>query len=117
METVPGWLDFAKIRYGGSHSDEAVDEAKKMGPVFLLLVLMVPFWLIFLQSNTGFQAQAVHLKVDLGNFMVLKSNNFNATGIIKNQFFSVPHCLVGCGRSDFCFGPDPSRQWGFVSAA
>lgn len=70
VETVPGWLDFAKIRYGGSHSDEAVDEAKKMGPVFLLLVLMVPFWLIFLQSNTGFQAQAVHLKVDLGNFMV-----------------------------------------------
>jgi POT family len=76
VETVPGWLDFAKIRYGGSHSDEAVDEAKKMGPVFLLLVLMVPFWLIFLQSNTGFQAQAVHLKVDLGNFMVSKRNFF-----------------------------------------
>lgn len=96
METVPGWLDFAKIRYGGSHSDEAVDEAKKMGPVFLLLVLMVPFWLIFLQSNTGFQAQAVHLKVDLGNFMVLKTTIL-VTGIFKINFFSFSHCLVGCG--------------------
>ncbi|CAB3382678.1 Hypothetical predicted protein [Cloeon dipterum] len=68
-ENSPCWLDFAKIRYGGSHSDESVDEAKKMGPVLLLLVFMIPYWLIFLQSNSGFQAQAVHLKVDLGDFM------------------------------------------------
>ncbi|KAF4518883.1 hypothetical protein B566_EDAN006734 [Ephemera danica] len=67
---APMWLDYAKVRYGGSHRDAAVDEVKKLGIVLLLLVSLLPYWLVFLQSDSGFQAQAVHLKVDVDNFRV-----------------------------------------------
>ncbi|KAG8230864.1 hypothetical protein J437_LFUL011505, partial [Ladona fulva] len=61
----PSWLDYAKIRYGGSHHDSAVEDVKRLTAIILLFICLVPYWLVFFQIETGFQAQGVHLDVGL----------------------------------------------------
>lgn len=61
--TSPSWLDYAKIRYGGSHHDAAVEDVKRLGIVLLLFTSLLPYWLVFFQIETGFQEQGVHLKI------------------------------------------------------
>ncbi|XP_026279499.1 solute carrier family 15 member 4-like isoform X2 [Frankliniella occidentalis] len=68
----PSWLDYAKMRYGGSHHDSTVEDVKKLGSVLLLLLLLLPYWLVFFQIETGFQEQGVHLKIGLA-----PDNTFN----------------------------------------
>lgn len=63
--TAPSWLDYAKMRYGGSHRDSSVEDVKKLGSVLILLLLLLPYWLVFFQIETGFQEQGVHLKIGL----------------------------------------------------
>ncbi|XP_071447914.1 solute carrier family 15 member 4-like [Hetaerina americana] len=63
--TSPAWLDYAKIRYGGSHHDSAVEDVKRLTAIFILFVCLLPYWLVFFQIETGFQAQGVHLDVGL----------------------------------------------------
>ena len=62
---TPSWIDYAKMRYGGSHHDSTVEDVKKLGSVLLLLLLLLPYWLVFFQIETGFQEQGVHLKIGL----------------------------------------------------
>ncbi|XP_046386168.1 solute carrier family 15 member 4-like [Ischnura elegans] len=67
----PSWLDYAKIRYGGSHHDSAVEDVKRLGAIVILFTCLLPYWLVFFQIETGFQAQGVHLNVD-----IVKNNSF-----------------------------------------
>ncbi|KAJ1523836.1 hypothetical protein ONE63_010394 [Megalurothrips usitatus] len=69
---APSWLDYAKMRYGGSYHDSSVEDVKKLGSVLLLLILLLPYWLVFFQIETGFQEQGVHLKIGLA-----PDNTFN----------------------------------------
>ncbi|XP_046979798.1 solute carrier family 15 member 4-like [Schistocerca americana] len=62
----PSWLDYAKIRYGGTHHDSAVEDVKRLGAILLLFVCLSPYWLVFFQIETGFQEQGVHLKIGFG---------------------------------------------------
>ncbi|XP_067014683.1 solute carrier family 15 member 4 [Anabrus simplex] len=70
----PSWLDYAKIRYGGSHHDSAVEDVKRLGIVLLLFTSLLPYWLVFFQIETGFQEQGVHLKI---GFSSGTEKNFN----------------------------------------
>jgi len=46
---APSWLDYAKIRYGGSHHDAAVEDVKRLGIILLLFICLLPYWLVFFQ--------------------------------------------------------------------
>ncbi|PNF22357.1 hypothetical protein B7P43_G17504 [Cryptotermes secundus] len=71
----PSWLDYAKIRYGGSHHDSAVEDVKRLGIILLLFFCLLPYWLVFFQIETGFQEQGLHLKI--GFPQDGKASNFN----------------------------------------
>ncbi|PSN41808.1 Solute carrier family 15 member 4 [Blattella germanica] len=73
----PSWLDYAKIRYGGSHHDAAVEDVKRLGIILILFTCLLPYWLVFFQIETGFQEQGLHLKI--GFPQPGKSSNFNVT--------------------------------------
>jgi hypothetical protein len=45
----PSWLDYAKIRYGGSHHDAAVEDVKRLGIILVLFICLLPYWLVFFQ--------------------------------------------------------------------
>ncbi|GFG29063.1 hypothetical protein Cfor_02093 [Coptotermes formosanus] len=60
---APSWLDYAKIRYGGSHHDAAVEDVKRLGIILILFICLLPYWLVFFQIETGFQEQGLHLKI------------------------------------------------------
>jgi hypothetical protein len=45
----PSWLDYAKIRYGGSHHDAAVEDVKRLGIILVLFTCLLPYWLVFFQ--------------------------------------------------------------------
>ena len=45
----PSWLDYAKIRYGGSHHDAAVEDVKRLGIILILFTCLLPYWLVFFQ--------------------------------------------------------------------
>jgi hypothetical protein len=46
---APSWLDYAKIRYGGSHHDAAVEDVKRLGIILILFICLLPYWLVFFQ--------------------------------------------------------------------
>ena len=48
---APSWLDYAKIRYGGSHHDAAVEDVKRLGIILVLFICLLPYWLVFFQVN------------------------------------------------------------------
>ncbi|XP_021933393.1 solute carrier family 15 member 4-like isoform X2 [Zootermopsis nevadensis] len=72
---APSWLDYAKIRYGGSHHDAAVEDVKRLGIILILFTSLLPYWLVFFQIETGFQEQGLHLKI--GFPQEGKGSNFN----------------------------------------
>jgi len=72
---APSWLDYAKIRYGGSHHDAAVEDVKRLGIILILFICLLPYWLVFFQIETGFQEQGLHLKI--GFPQDGKGSNFN----------------------------------------
>lgn len=47
----PSWLDYAKIRYGGSHHDAAVEDVKRLGIILILFICLLPYWLVFFQVH------------------------------------------------------------------
>jgi len=48
---APSWLDYAKIRYGGSHHDAAVEDVKRLGIILILFICLLPYWLVFFQVH------------------------------------------------------------------
>ncbi len=59
--TTPGCLDLAKVRFGGSFHDSAVDDVKKLGKIFLVFLALIPYWLVYFQVST----HLCEIKIDL----------------------------------------------------
>ncbi|KAG1678729.1 Solute carrier family 15 member 4 [Nymphon striatum] len=58
------WIDSAKLRYGGNYHESAVEDIKVLGKITLIFVLLVPYWIVYFQMQTTFQAQGLHMKLD-----------------------------------------------------
>jgi len=48
-QSVPCCLDYAKVRYGGSFHESAVDEIKVVGKIVLVFASLVPYWTVYHQ--------------------------------------------------------------------
>ena len=48
-ESGRGWLDAAKVRYGGSFHDNLVDDVRSLGKILLVFLAMVPYWTVYFQ--------------------------------------------------------------------
>lgn len=60
----PSWLDMAKVGYGGSFHNSAVDDVKKLGKVLIVFIALIPYWTVYFQMQTGFTAQGLHMKLN-----------------------------------------------------
>ncbi|XP_076346091.1 solute carrier family 15 member 4-like [Tachypleus tridentatus] len=73
-ESLPSWLDWAKARFGGRFSDNVVEDVKSLSTILIVFVFLVPYWLVYFQMQTTFQAQGLHLRLV---FKGIKYENFS----------------------------------------
>jgi solute carrier family 15 (peptide/histidine transporter), member 3/4 len=59
------WVDRAKISYGGSFHDATVDDVKRLAKNMAFILFLLPYWLVYFQMSTLFQAQGLHMRVGL----------------------------------------------------
>ncbi|CAF2586135.1 unnamed protein product [Rotaria sp. Silwood2] len=59
------FFDYAKGNNNGRFPDRIVDDIKSLRRIIIMFLLLVPYWLIYLQSNTTFIVQGVHMKIPL----------------------------------------------------
>jgi len=48
-ERAPCCLDFARARFGGSFTDNAVDDIKQLGKIIVIFLSMIPYWTVYYQ--------------------------------------------------------------------
>jgi len=48
-QSVPCFLDYAKVRHGGSFHDSTVDEIKVVCKIVLVFASLVPYWIVYYQ--------------------------------------------------------------------
>ena len=70
----PGFLDRTKVRYGGSFHEGAVDDVRSLGKLMAVFTALIPYWLVYFQMETSFQAQGLHMRFENND-----SNNTNLT--------------------------------------
>jgi len=59
------WIDRAKMSYGGSFHEASVDDVKRLGTTLAYIILLIPYWLVYFQMSTTFQAQGLHMRAVL----------------------------------------------------
>jgi hypothetical protein len=45
------FLDWAKVEFGGSFSEDAVEQVKALGPILLVFAALLPHWLVYFQVS------------------------------------------------------------------
>lgn len=65
LHIEPRFLDRAKIRFGGSFHELAVDDVRSLGKLLTVFTALLPYWLVYFQMETSFQAQGLHMRFDL----------------------------------------------------
>jgi len=84
----PSWIDRAKVSYGGSFHDATVDDVKHLGTTLAFITLLIPYWLVYFQMSTTFQAQGLHMRVVLN-------------GTLESDGFQVPSAWLTSGDQIF----------------
>ena len=69
------WLDVARVRYGGTRSDQAVDEAGQVTRLLPYMALIVIFWACYAQMSTNFILQGCQMDLVVGTGCVCRSLN------------------------------------------
>ncbi|KAK7065605.1 hypothetical protein SK128_017474, partial [Halocaridina rubra] len=64
LHIEPRFLDRAKIRFGGSFHESAVDDVRSLGKLLNVFTALLPYWLVYFQMETSFQAQGLHMRFD-----------------------------------------------------
>lgn len=52
-ERLTTFFDYAKASNHGRYPDRIVDDIKSLGRIILMLLLLIPYWLIYLQVNSS----------------------------------------------------------------
>ncbi|CAF4613781.1 unnamed protein product [Rotaria sp. Silwood1] len=59
------FFDYAKGTNNGRFPDRIVDDIKSLRRIIVMFLLLIPYWLIYVQSNTTFIIQGVHMRIPL----------------------------------------------------
>ena len=61
----PTWsfLDYAKVANRGRFIDREVDDIKLLRRVIVVFVLLIPYWLVYVQVETTFVVQGAHMRL------------------------------------------------------
>jgi len=78
----PGFLDYAKVRYGGRFHESAVENVRAVGSMVRLFASLLPYWLVYFQMQTSFQAQALHMRFTL----VVPAGNYSGEADVSAGF-------------------------------
>ncbi|CAF1073120.1 unnamed protein product [Adineta ricciae] len=62
-EQSRSFLDYAKVEYNGQFPGRVVDDIKALRRIIVMFVLLIPYWLLYVQSDTTFIVQGVHMRV------------------------------------------------------
>jgi hypothetical protein len=58
---LPSFLDYAKIQYGGSRTEQEVEDVKMLGGVFPIFLTGIIYWTIFAQVREEDQSSLSNL--------------------------------------------------------
>ncbi|XP_064612168.1 solute carrier family 15 member 4-like [Liolophura sinensis] len=58
-----GFLDRAKMQYGGRFTDGIVEDVKSLLKILCVFVFMVPYWMVYYQMETTFYIQGLHMRL------------------------------------------------------
>ncbi|XP_050733398.1 solute carrier family 15 member 4-like isoform X2 [Eriocheir sinensis] len=108
LRLEPRFLDRAKIRYGGSFHESAVDDVRSLWRLFAVFTALIPYWLVYFQMETSFQAQGLHMRfsVQEGDPSTNSSLDESPFGI-DGKRFSVPAAWLTLFNQVFLIGAIP----------
>ncbi|KAK4315914.1 hypothetical protein Pmani_012875 [Petrolisthes manimaculis] len=109
LHVEPRFLDRAKIRYGGSFHESAVDDVRALGKLLSVFTALIPYWLVYFQMETSFQAQGLHMRFSIHggngtNSTLDHASMYNEVGVSK---FSVPAAWLTLFNQLFLIGAIP----------
>ncbi|CAF1563409.1 unnamed protein product [Rotaria magnacalcarata] len=63
--TLASWsfFDYAKMQNGGRYADRIVNDIKSLRPIIVVFLLLIPYWLLYVQVETTFIVQGAHMKL------------------------------------------------------
>ncbi|XP_028396828.1 solute carrier family 15 member 4-like [Dendronephthya gigantea] len=67
QQKIP-WLEYAKIKFGGSFLDWEVDQVKFLFAIIPVFIVLLPYQTIDNQTNATFLQQGVRMKITIDNF-------------------------------------------------
>nr|XP_053631101.1 solute carrier family 15 member 4-like isoform X2 [Cherax quadricarinatus] len=106
LHLEPRFLDRAKIRFGGSFHESAVDDVRSLGKLLNVFTALIPYWLVYFQMETSFQAQGLHM-----HFSIHGTDHHNNTDDTlqtdKAEKFNVPAAWLTLFNQLFLIGAIP----------
>lgn len=70
QQANPSFFDYAKSENGGKFSDSIVNDTKSLGRIVAVFLLLIPYWLLYVQVETTFIVQGAHMRLP-GNFQAM----------------------------------------------
>ncbi|KAG0729059.1 Solute carrier family 15 member 4 [Chionoecetes opilio] len=109
LRLEPRFLDRAKIRYGGSFHESAVDDVRSLGRLLAVFIALIPYWLVYFQMETSFQAQGLHMRFTCegGNYNTTNLEDETPINVSLGNKFSVPAAWLTLFNQLFLIGAIP----------
>jgi solute carrier family 15 (peptide/histidine transporter), member 3/4 len=60
---LSSWLDYAMVENQGRFSARTVNDIKSFGRIVVVFLLLIPYWLLYVQVETTFIVQGAHMKL------------------------------------------------------
>ncbi|CAF4006844.1 unnamed protein product [Rotaria sordida] len=57
------FFDYAKIEHNGRFSGRIINDIKSLRPIIVVFLLLIPYWLLYVQVETTFIVQGAHMKL------------------------------------------------------
>lgn len=57
------FLDYARIDNGGQYPDSIINDIKSLRRIVVVFLLLIPYWLVYIQVETTFIVQGAHMKL------------------------------------------------------
>lgn len=67
---APMWLDKAKRSFGGTYTDDQVEDVKTLKGIIPIFILIIAYWTIYNQMQTTFLIQGTYMRLEFSSFTV-----------------------------------------------